>query len=244
MSEKIPLTEQQPWNLSYRMSLEAKPSWSRHGMPALYEEFLKLVKDNGDEGIHLDIGCGDGVKTVNFALASLNTIGIDISNTGFREARDFIKELGVSKICKVIKASCLKLPFKSSSVHSASDILCFTHLKPKDYESYKRQLYRVLKRGGYVLMVLFSDKDSHFHGHKVSKRYTFNFDPANPLMECYAHYHGMYNAHFGKRDIQKTFGDKFEIVKMEKVKHPLYLHRFLWNVILRKHVTDNESKTG
>lgn len=238
MVKKV-LKEHQPWNLSYKISADAKPSWSRHGMPSLYDEFIKLVGDseNGD-GIHLDIGCGDGVKTVNFALAGLNTIGIDISNNGFKEARELIKELGIREKCKVRKASCIKFPFKELSVKSASDILCFTHLKPKDHKRYKNKLYRVLKNGGYILMVLFSDKDKHFHGHKVSRKYTFRFDPTNPLMEGYSHYHGMFNYHFGKKDIKKIFSKNFEIVEMMEVAHPLYSHRYLWNIILRKPVQD------
>lgn len=234
MTKQAVEKEHKPWHLSYKMMLDARPSWSRHGMPSLYDEFIKLVCQSEDgDGVHLDIGCGDGVKTVNFALAGLNTVGIDISNNGFKEARELIKELGVRKKCKVIKANCLKLPFKKASVKSASDVLCFTHLKPKDHKRYKSKLYKVLKDGGYVLMVLFSDKDEHFHGHSVSKKYTFKFDPTNSLMEGYAHYHGMFNVHFNFSDIKKTFKE-FKIVLASEVKHPLYPHRHLWNVILRK----------
>lgn len=230
-----------PWNLSYQKSLEAKPSWSKHGMPYLFEEFIKMVKDNGDDGgLHLDIGCGDGVKTVNFALAGLKTIGVDISNDGFKEARTLIKDLGIRKECKVIKTNALMLPFSKGVFTSASDILMFTHIKSRDWKKYKKQLLRVLKNRALVLLVLFSDKDKHFHGHQVSKEYTFRYESDNQEMEGFAHYHGMVNVHFGKADIKKTFKDDFQIVKMEEVQHPLYSHRFLWNVILRK----NESKTN
>ena len=234
------LKENQPWNLSYKMSLEARPSWSKHGMPALFEEFTRLVKNGqNNRGIHLDIGCGNGVKTVNFALASFYTVGIDISDNGFKEARELIKEFRVSKKCKIIKANCLELPFKDKSIRSASDILCFTHLKTKDHKKCISELGRVLKSGAYVLLVLFSDKDEHFHGHKVSKKYSFRFNPNNPLMEGYAHYHGMYNVHFDRDDIEKSFSEKFKIIDAQEVKHEIYPHRFLWNVILQKPLEDN-----
>ena len=233
MGKKV-LEELEPWNLSYKMSLQAKPSWSRHGLPHLFDEFISLVKSSGNGTNHLDIGCGDGVKTVNYALNGLNTIGIDTSANGFKEARDLIKELEIPKKCKVIKASCLNLPFSKEEFNSASDTLCFTHVKPKDYQKYKNELYQVLKQGSFIMMVLFSDKDKHFHGHKVSGKYTFKFDPKNPLMEGFEHYHGMYNAHFNKQEIRKTFEDLFKIVKIIEVKHPVYEHRFLWNIILQK----------
>lgn len=235
MARKVILKEHQPWNLSYQRAADARPSWSKHGMPALTDEFIKLVnssKNNG--GVHLDVGCGNGVKTVNFALAGFNTVGIDISNDGFKEARELIRELGVRKKCQVFKANCLKQPFNKNSVRSASDILMFTHLKPKDHKKYQSELHRVLEDGGYLLMVLFSDKDEHFHGHQVSQNYTFKFNPDNPLMAGYAHYHGMFNVHFNKKDIKKTFADSFKIVRMSEVPHPIYPHRLLWNVILRK----------
>lgn len=226
--------EQQPWNLSYKISFDARPSWSRHGMPILFEEFIKLVKKENNNAIHLDIGCGDGIKTINFVLAGLKTIGADISKDGFKVAKELIKELRISRKCRVIEANALSLPFNKDSFGSASDILMFTHLKHKAYLRYKKELSRVLNDGAYVLMVLFSDKDKHFHGHKVTKQYTFRFDPNNPLMQGFAHYHGMYNAHFSRKDIKDTFSDMFEIVKIIEVKHPLYAHRFLWNVILKK----------
>ncbi len=233
MVKKV-LKEYQPWNLSYKMSFEAKPSWSRHGLPHLFDEFISLIKSSGNGTNHLDIGCGDGVKTVNYALNGLNTVGIDISNDGFKEAKELIKELKIPKKCKVIKANCLKLPFETGTITSASDTLCFTHLQEKDHQKYSRELYRVLKNGSLVMMVLFSDKDKHFHGHSVSRGYSFRFDPDNPEMAGFAHYHGMYNVHFGRQEIKKTFSDTFRIVKMIEVPHPLYDYRYLWNIILQK----------
>lgn len=228
--------EHQPWHLSYKMALEAKPSWTRHGLPALFEEFTTLVKVNHNphQLPHLDIGCGNGVKTVNFALQGLPTYGVDLSTDGFREGRELARELRVNRRCRFIKANCLKLPFAKNFFGSTSDILCFTHLRPSHYSRYKKELKRVLKNGGYTLMVLFSKRDRHFHGHPVSSGYSFRFRPGNPLMAGYAHYHGMYNAHFDRQDINEVFAADFQLVKVRQVKHPLYQHRRLWNIILRK----------
>lgn len=224
-----------PWNLSYKKMHDARPSWSKHGMPSLFEEFMQFVKNKENPaGFHLDIGCGNGIKTVNFALSGLPTIGVDLSPDGFKEARELAKELSLKGKCKFKKANCLKFPFPRDSFSSASDILCLTHLKPADYLRYKRQLLKILKEKGYVLMVLFSDKDKHFHGHKVSKGYAFSFDPDNPLMEGLSHYHGMHNCHFSKKDIKNIFSEDFKIVSMLELDHPLYDYRKLWNVILQK----------
>lgn len=232
--QKEEFEEHKPWNLSYRLERQSRPSWTRQGLPELFPQFIELVNVGNNSDTHLDIGCGNGIKTVQFALAGFKTIGIDISNDGFKEARDLVHDLGLEKKCRFIKANCLNLPLKRNSIGSISDILCFTHLKFKDQGRYKKQLQKVLKDGGYILMVLFSDKDKHFHGHKVSKRYTFRFDPNNPLMEGYTHYHGMHNVHFSRKDIKTTLGKMFDIINAIEIRHPLYPHRFLWNVILRK----------
>ncbi len=227
--------DQLPWGTSYKIASQAQPSWTKHGMPSLIEKFISLVRNsNIKNGIHLDVGCGNGIKTVNFALAGFRTIGIDMSEDGFEDGCKLIKELRVSRKCKLIQGSALEIPIKDDTARSISDILCFTHLKSEDHEKYKDEIYRVLKKGGYFLIVLFSDKDKHFHGHKVSKQYTFRFDPKNPLMEGFAHYHGMYNIHFNESLIRRTFKDKFEIIEMVEVRHPVYDHRYLWNVTLKK----------
>lgn len=227
--------DQLPWRTSYKIASEAQPSWTKHGMPSLTEKFISLVRNSDTKnGIHLDIGCGDGIKTVNFAFAGFKTIGVDMSEEGFESGLRRIRKLKVSRRCKLIKGSMLEIPIKETVAHSASDILCFTHLKLKDHGRYKCEIERVLKKGGYLLLVLFSDKDKHFHGHKVSRQYTFRFDPKNPLMEGFSHYNGMYNIHFNESLIRKTFQDKFEIVEMVEAQHPVYDYRYLWNVILKK----------
>lgn len=235
MTKKNGLKSDQPWHLSYKKASEARPSWTKHGMPPLFQKFLKLTKNsNVASGIHLDIGCGNGTKTVNFALAGFSVVGVDISDEGFKEAKKIVKDLGVLKKCKFIKADCLNLPLQDGSVKSVSDLFCFTHLESKDYEKYKNELYRVLQGGSYILIGLFSDKDEHFHGHKISKNYTFKFDPTNVLMEGFSHYHGMYNAHFGEKEILNTFNGMFEVIILKEYRHPIYAHRYLWNIILRK----------
>ena len=219
-----------PWEQGYNIKNTA---WSKHP-PVLLKEFLELVKTSSNGSVlHLDLGCGNGIKTVEYAKNGLKTLGIDISASGIAEAKKLIGGLSLSKICQVIEASCLHLPVDENSVSSASDILCLTHFNAEEREEYLKEIYRVSVKGSYLLFELFSDKDKHFHGHPVSKSYYFSYDPKNHFMEGYAHYDGMYNVHFGKNDVEATFKD-FEIIKMKEFKHPLYDYRRLWNVILRK----------
>lgn len=230
--------ETQPWHESYKKAEEALPSWAKHGMPHLYRDFIYLARlsamQNGMNGVHVDIGCGNGIKTVNYALAGLNTIGVDISREGFSEALRSIDQLGIAGSCFLTQGSCAALPLREGVASSVTDTLCFTHLHEDDQAAYIAEVSRILRTGSPMMMVLFSDKDEHFHGHKVSRRYNFHFDPTNSLMAGYEHYEGMYNVHYGQDDIEKTFQSCFTIVNLAEVQHPVYAHRRLWNVILRK----------
>jgi hypothetical protein len=93
-------------------------------------------------------------------------------------------------------------------------------------------------------MVLFSDKDEHFHGHPVSTRYTFRVDHANPEMRGWEHYEGMYNHHFNESDIVAMFQNTFIIDEMIETEHPVYAYRRLWNVILRKPIANLNGQTS
>lgn len=226
--------EHQPWHLSYQKADQVNPSWARHGMPKLFPDFLSLVKAANLGGIHLDVGCGNGVKTVVFAKSGLKTLGIDQSKEGFGTAIKEAQKQGVLDHCSFVRAHCTRLPVKDQSVGSVSDILMLTHLRKNLWLRYQRELNRVLQTRGYLLLVTFSDKDEHFHGHQVSKSYHFEFDPQNQQMAGFEHYHGMYNIHFSKQDIDRLFVDSFRQVLAQEVDHPVYPHRKLWNVILQK----------
>ena len=222
-----------PWVKGYQKSSTGdKPLWSQHGRPSLFEEFVKLINGSRLNGYHLDIGCGDGSKTVNFALAGLDTIGIDISEDAIKSARQLINELNLASKCQVSQADCLDLPKDLPPIASVSDILVYTHLKMDKQAKYRRQLKRILLNGGFILEYLFSDEDEHFHGHLISPRYDFHYDSENPLMADFAHYQNMHNVHYNEDTIRGEFAD-FKIIKLKKVIHPVQSHRFIWELILQ-----------
>lgn len=226
-----------PWLESYAKMDGSTPSWSRHGMPFLFEKFLLVRKDAAVHGVHLDVGCGDGVKTINFVANGLPTLGIDISEDGIKKARGLAREREVSCDFVVAEATTLN-PLVRESIGSLSDILVGTHFKQKEWNVYMSQLKRILQLGAPLLFVFFSNKDEHFHGHPVSNEYTFDIQEADPGLEPdienFRHYHGMYNKHFGLGDIIERIGSNFGIIETEEVQHPNYSYRRLWNVIAQK----------
>jgi cyclopropane fatty-acyl-phospholipid synthase-like methyltransferase len=202
-------------------------------MPALTERLMQLLPHRGDH-VHLDIGCSNGAKTINFALAGFRTIGLDQSVPALHEAQRLVERRSLPGSCRFVLGSCLDLPFGAATIHSASDIMCFTHLPRTRWQRYERGIATAMPSGGYILLVLFSARDEHFHGHPVSPEYVFRFDASRPLMAGYEHYNGMHNVHFNERSVHGLFGDSFNIVDAVEVPHPVDDHRYLWNVVLTR----------
>lgn len=90
----------------------------------------------------LDVGCGTGLLTKKLTSFG-EVIGIDISD----EALKYAKKRGV----RLKKASVNKLPFKSGSFEL---VVCIDVINHQDVDSEKalRQMYRVLKKGGLLVI--------------------------------------------------------------------------------------------
>jgi hypothetical protein len=112
--------------------------------------------------------------------------------------------------------------------------MCFTHIPRSLWWRYERGIATALPSGGHVLLVLFSDRDAHFHGHRVTPEYVFRFDGNQPLMAAYSHYDGMHNVHFNERSVSNLFSSTFTVTEAVEVPHPVDDHRYLWNVILTR----------
>jgi SAM-dependent methyltransferase len=228
-----PLTDRnRAWHASYRIDGGSGASWAQHGLPALFDRFQSMRKGS-PSGPHLDIGCGNAVKTPHFARGTTRAVGLDIALGGLRTGS------GRDVAAHLLQADSVRLPFKIGAFGSASDILCFTHIPRAQQAAYVRELHRVLAPGGYVLVALFSLSDEHFHGHPIAAEYAFRFDSCNPHMTGYEHYEGKINVHFDRPAIVQTFGGAFDIEEIGEFPHPLYPHRKLWNAIIRRRATDH-----
>ncbi len=257
------------WQRTYDRENDSDPSWDQHGMPALFEDFLAGVRNShaykkrlGEDGeeeeqIHLDAGCGPCTKTVAMATRGLNVVGVDLDDARFSKGMIYAKEMAVADRCRFVKADCAKnIPFPDKSVTSFTDILMSTHLDNEEYpdesksrllDKYLDELNRVLVDGAEGLFVLFHIDDEHFHGHPVTAEY--RFDPAKvnkvlePEWEKYEKdYPDMLNRHHSRDDVFRLYGEKFDVIQIIEVQHPVYPHRKLWNVRVKKKA-DGQSST-
>jgi SAM-dependent methyltransferase len=199
-------------------------------MPALTDRFLRLLP-NRTAHVHLDIGCSNGAKTINFARAGLRTIGLDQSVPALREAQRLAEQHGLQDSCRFVCGSCLDLTFETGAVQSASDNMCFTHIPARS--GGVRTNATALPSGGHVLLC-FSPTGTPIHGHGVTSEYVFRFDGNQPLMAGYSHYEGMHNVHFNERSVRNLFSSTFTVTEAVEVPHPVDDHRYLWNLIVTR----------
>ncbi len=129
----------------YKRIFESEDSfWWYVGVHSLVERSLRRTLGSGSPTI-LDAGCGTGGNLVMLRRYG-NAVGIDLSSS----ALDFCK---VSRgLDNVARGTLERLPFRSSSFDAAISIDVIYHRWVSDDEGALRELYRVLKPGGVLIL--------------------------------------------------------------------------------------------
>lgn len=93
----------------------------------------------------LDIGCGDGERTLSNLTEE--SVGIDISSSGLKIAQD-----SVSK--ELVQADMSSLPFKNDSFDGITAYFSVFHVSRDSHEDVYREFRRVMNSNGKLLMTL------------------------------------------------------------------------------------------
>jgi ubiquinone/menaquinone biosynthesis C-methylase UbiE len=100
----------------------------------------------------LEIGCGVGIDLVRFAKASAQVTGIDLSQTAIELASKNLSQNSVCGVLKVMDGENLAYPDESFDVVYAHGVLQYT----SDPEKMAREAFRVLKRGGEGIFMVYN----------------------------------------------------------------------------------------
>ncbi len=98
----------------------------------------------------LDLGCGAGSNSVFMATVGLRVFGIDLSRAALLIAAGRATDAGVSVGWQV--GSVLALPLRDQSIGLAFDRGCLHHIAPAGWPLYAREVHRVLKPRGRLLL--------------------------------------------------------------------------------------------
>jgi ubiquinone/menaquinone biosynthesis C-methylase UbiE len=98
--------------------------------------------------IVLDVGCGSGLQTVQFAPRAKHVVGIDISSGLMQKVQEKLKPRGLTNVT-LIQGDATQIPLQDDSVDFVSaygDVI--GHIT--DYEQAIAEMARVCRRGGTV----------------------------------------------------------------------------------------------
>jgi ubiquinone/menaquinone biosynthesis C-methylase UbiE len=132
--------------------LEGSPPWD---IGRAQPELVRLVEAGRIAGRVIDLGCGTGENAICFATAGLEVVGIDGSSEAIRQAREKAQNRGVSVRFDV--ADVLNLGEHRTSFDTATDSGVFHVFDDEDRPRYERSVRRVLRPGGHLFLLCFSE---------------------------------------------------------------------------------------
>lgn len=136
------------WDLAYRSGHHAE-HWEADWVP---QELAMMVAAGWVPagGVVLDVGCGGGIEAIFMASQGFRTIGVDRSAAALEIARERASAAGVEVDWR--QGDALALPVEPGSVDLALDRGCFHVIARKRRRAYAREIARVLRPGGKLLL--------------------------------------------------------------------------------------------
>lgn len=174
--------------------------FTRH--KARYKFIVEQLTANGSWGKVLDTGCGTGHGSHILAEAGCSVIGVDIAPDAIEYALNHRERDDI----EFLVMNCEKLDFPEESFDGVASVEVLEHVP--DYESYVKEISRVLKKGGRFVLTTpnvdypgaFGITTSHYH----VKEFTYD-----DLMETL-------QPHFSKVEIYGESVSDPAVIKWEK----------------------------
>jgi SAM-dependent methyltransferase len=145
----------------YRKSTPDEIPWNNEQPPELLVELVE--SGNVKRSRALDLGCGLGNYAIWLAGQGFDVVGVDISPTAIKIAKQNAKNKNAK--CKFIVADLTgQWPDLGSQFDFVYDWGLLHHIFPEKRGKYVENVHRVLGPGGKYLSVCFNEKDAAFEG--------------------------------------------------------------------------------
>lgn len=156
----------QHWDKMYELPLENIP-WEIAEPPKELVEVINSGQAQGEKV--LDIACGTGNYTFYLAQHGFSDVlGVDFSEKALDIARKHSEELKLPVRFAFADVTKIEATLKGEQFDFILDYSILHHLEPSVTESYAQQCANLLKPGGKLLLVCYSDKDEFADGSKAA----------------------------------------------------------------------------
>ncbi len=147
------------------------------GIDKLWRRRLRKIMQAKGHTYVLDVATGTGDVAVELCkVPGMKVMGIDISAGMLEKAREKMLKLGLEKRVELMQADSENLPFPDNNFQGIS--VSFGVRNFQDLKQGLREIYRVLKPGGHVLILEFSKPHNIIFG----GLYWFYFKTILPVM--------------------------------------------------------------
>lgn len=141
--EQVPL---EYWNQAYKNG-EYLEKWD-YDYPSQELVAVLATLNLPPKSCVLDLGCGAGRDTVFLSSLGMETIGIDICYKAIQVAQ----KRDIKAKVHWLVGDVLQIPFRDDSFDFISDRACFHHIHYEDRALYVKEIVRILKTNGYLLL--------------------------------------------------------------------------------------------
>jgi 2-polyprenyl-3-methyl-5-hydroxy-6-metoxy-1,4-benzoquinol methylase len=161
----MPEYNRQYWEDMYEMPLEELP-WEIKEAPAELREYVGANKVAGGEA--LDAGCGTGNFSVYLAQNGFAVTGVDYSKKAIDIAKERNQEAQLP--IKYLRADLTDVAnaLRGKQFDLILDYKVAHHLPDEQLKSYVSGCMNLLKPGGRILLICYSDKDKDAAGHHAA----------------------------------------------------------------------------
>lgn len=175
--------------------------WSHNNYTKQFLDFAKYIPHKGTV---LDLGSGRGHMSYILADLGMKVIGLDYVQELTEKNNQFAKEHEYAGRVAFKTGDILNIPFQEESFDAVIDIGTLQHIHPTEWQKYSEEIFRVLKPGGFILLVELSRKTESFLSFKPVQETTGNFE-----------YGGLLYHFFERKEIQEIFSFGFSLIKTE-----------------------------
>lgn len=172
-----------------------KHGWPKEGVtPQVVEHLRRLGPARGRAA--LDLGCGEGRHTILLSKRGYAVTALDYEPLALREARTAVRRAGAR--ARFVRGDALALRFRPGTFDLVLDYGCFHHVLKRDWPVYRRNLERILRPGGHLLLSVFSMKFRHHPGERRTRPWLVH--------------RGHYDHFFTRRTLRDALRGSFDIL--------------------------------